>query len=911
MQSKFLSICLRRLVIPTARIVLVGMLVAAYMLAGIPAPARAAQTTFISPTLAAIRYAKPMASGSGSCASWAHACTLQTALNGATSGSEIWVASGTHKPASGTDRTATFQLKDGVALYGGFAGTELTRDQRNPTANLTVLSGDIDNNDSQTPVITNPVTVTGNTTNSYHVVTGATGATLDGFTITAGNANGTFPDNLGGGMYNDSGSPTLIQVTFSGNSAGDGGGMYNLSGSGPTLTNVTFNANRATNYGGGMYTTAGTPTLTNVTFSNNTASKDGGGMLNDDSSHAALLNVTFSANSATTGGGMRNVRSNPTLTNVTFNANSASTGGGIDNYLSEPQLNNVTLSFNSATSYGGGMYNGTGSHPYIRNTILWGNTADACCGPQIYNSSSTVSIWDSIVQGGYAGGTNIIITNPMLGPLGNYSGFTQTFSLLPGSSAIDTGNDATCATHDQRGISRPQGIQCDIGAYELFHATVYYYVKAAASGAGNCQNWVNACTLQTALAGAVRADEIWVAAGTHKPTTGTDRTATFQPKKGVALYGGFAGTESQRADRRPAINVTILSGDIGVASNQSDNAYHVFTGTIDVILDGFTITAGNANGAVPNERGGGMYNNASNPTIANVTFSTNSAISGGGMYNESGSPTITNVTFNNNSATNGAGMYNYSSSPTVTNVIFSTNSVTGGSGGGMYNNASHPVMTDITFSTNSALGGGGLYNHASNPVLMNITFSANSAMGGGGMYNAAGSTPTVTNVTFSGNTVVGHGGGMYNESSSPTLTNVTFSANSATGGAGILNQSSSPAIRNTILWGNPASDGSQVYNVEASAPSLSDSVVQGGCPTGSTCANILNTPPLLGPLDNYGGFTQTLPLLAGSSAIDTGQDAVCPASDQRGVSRLQGAHCDIGAYERTVYSTYLPLVIKH
>ena len=73
--------------------------------------------------------------------------------------------------------------------------------------------------------------------------------------------------------------------------------------------------------------------------------------------------------------------------------------------------------------------------------------------------------------------------------------------------------------------------------------------------------------------------------------------------------------------------------------------------------------------------------------------------------------------------------------------------------------------------------------------------------------------------------------------------------------------------------------------------------MQGGCPAGSTCTNIITTDPLLGTLGNYGGFTQTIPLLAGSSAIDTGNDAVCPATDQRGVTRPQGAHCDIGAYE--------------
>ncbi len=72
--------------------------------------------------------------------------------------------------------------------------------------------------------------------------------------------------------------------------------------------------------------------------------------------------------------------------------------------------------------------------------------------------------------------------------------------------------------------------------------------------------------------------------------------------------------------------------------------------------------------------------------------------------------------------------------------------------------------------------------------------------------------------------------------------------------------------------------------------------MQGGYPR-STCTNIITADPLLGALGNYGGFTQTIPLLAGSSAIDTGNDAVCPATDQRGVTRPQGAHCDIGAYE--------------
>jgi predicted outer membrane repeat protein len=403
---------------------------------------------------AGVLYAKSVASGTGDCLSWANACTLQTALTGAASGNEIWATAGTYKPTTlGTDRSATFQLKNGVAVYGGFAGEETERTQQDPVTNLTILSGDIDNNDSQTPIITDLTTVTGNTTNSYHVVIGATGAILDGFTITAGNAN--FNDNL--------------------NPDGNGGGMLNDSGSNPTLTNLIFRGNSTSYYGGGMLNwNSSSPILTNVTFNGNSAGSDGGGMFNWNSSSPALTNVTFNGNSALVGGGMYNyISSNSTLSNVTFYGNTATYlgGGGMYNDGSSPTLTNVTFSNNSATTFGGGMYNGAGSNPQIRNTIFWGNTA-LSGGAQISDVSSTPIVNDSVVQGGYAG-TNIITTDPLLGTLGDYGGFTQTIPLLAGSSAIDTGNDDVCPNTDQRGVTRPQGAHCDIGAYEVRVYQIY------------------------------------------------------------------------------------------------------------------------------------------------------------------------------------------------------------------------------------------------------------------------------------------------------------------------------------------------------------------------------------------------------------------------------------------------------
>jgi hypothetical protein len=166
---------------------------------------------------------------------------------------------------------------------------------------------------------------------------------------------------------------------------------------------------------------------------------------------------------------MCNYFSSPALTNVTFSENGANNGGGMHNHGGSPMLTNVTFGGNSAQS-GGGMGNVYSSSPQIRNTIFWGNTASTS-GAQIYNDSSTPAVSDSVVQDGYAGGTNIITADPLLGTLGNYGGSTQTIPLLAGSSAIDTGDDAICPATDQRGVVRPQGAHCDIGAFELVDNT--------------------------------------------------------------------------------------------------------------------------------------------------------------------------------------------------------------------------------------------------------------------------------------------------------------------------------------------------------------------------------------------------------------------------------------------------------
>ena len=232
----------------------------------------------------AIRHVTVNGGTSGDCTdpAWNAPCTLQYALSIAQIGDEIWVAAGTYRPASVGSRDVPFALKSGVAIYGGFVGTELVRDSRLWRSNVTTLSGDLSGNDSGAAKWDNPTYAD----NSYHVVT-ASGVTntalLDGFTISGGCAvGGTFSDEpmSGGGISLVNSSPQFRNLIVAGNtSAGNtnGGGMIvGNSNSKPWLTNVLFTGNQAGYQGGAIYNNFGALVLTNVTFTGNQAVDQGG-----------------------------------------------------------------------------------------------------------------------------------------------------------------------------------------------------------------------------------------------------------------------------------------------------------------------------------------------------------------------------------------------------------------------------------------------------------------------------------------------------------------------------------------------------------------------------------------------------------------------------------------------------------
>ena len=376
------------------------------------------------------------------------------------------------------------------------------------------------------------------------------------------------------------------------------------------------------------------------------------------------------------------------------------------------------------------------------------------------------------------------------------------------------------------------------------------YVDDNDSGANNGTSWENAYTfLQDALADANSAEkpvEIRVAQGIYKPDQGAnqtpvDREATFLLLNGVTLKGGYAGFGEPDPNGRDIIGYeTILSGDLNgndlyVADpcdlyeepTRAENSYNVVTAfEVDetTVLDGFTVTGGNADGPIsygeyPDEFrfrcGGGMYNCESSPTLTNCTFSVNAASRGGGLYNYGGSPMLTNCKFIANFAINcGGGMEN--------------------SWRSWYQEQCEPTLIKCKFTANVAEDGGGMFNETSSPWINNCVFIMNFARwSGGGMCNINESNPTINFGRFIANSVIYYGGGLHNHKSSPMLYNCTIIGNKTSmtwsEGGGIMNWTdSSPTLVNCTLSDNYAYMGGGIQNGRnVCAPELINCIVWG------------------------------------------------------------------------------------
>ena len=366
---------------------------------------------FAAQTSAAIWHVKPNGSDANTGNSWASAFkNIQRAIGEGAEGDEIWVAEGTYLPTAlhggATNRHKTFFIASDVKIFGGFAGTETMRSQRNWTTHPTILSGDIG-------------TANDMSDNAYHVVwiEGRSSAMeLDGFTITKAKLH--FNDQVhswGGGIYNNgdnqNSNPTIRNCTITGNEGATntrGAGMFNrgyFADASPTMTDCTFSNNTVpgNSNGGAMYNYAygptgiASPVMTDCAFTNNYAAFRGGVMYNsvENSGTCApvLTDCAFTGNTTTSqsGGAIYHVGQMLTLNNCTFTNNSAFIAGAISVQFGAVTATDCTFSGNTASNNSGAVsISGTGATSiFTRCTFSNNSTLTKGGAVSVYSSNNT------------------------------------------------------------------------------------------------------------------------------------------------------------------------------------------------------------------------------------------------------------------------------------------------------------------------------------------------------------------------------------------------------------------------------------------------------------------------------------------------------------------------------------------
>lgn len=699
-----------------------------------------------APDANGIIYVKKGSNGNGS--NWENAVgELADALKWANENSSLWtqgaplkifVARGTYSPLYNvaeadldntptTDRDKAFVMVKNVQLYGGFDPDNGITDLEHRSqvdANITILSGDLSNNDAADIDLQSLLTHSSRLDNAYHVVLSLNdvgSACLDGFTITGGNGDKdglAVPINgqqvyrgFGGGISLWSSSPVIRNIIVRENSVRQSGAGIYTNASEPVITNVTLSRNAANQNGGGMAGSYYGPKLMKVRFENNLAKHYGGGFY-DNQLNAKLKNVVFQHNSAGSyGGAVYSLGSSSEYMNVSIHQNAAGDrAGAMFNSQSSLRLTNVTVTKNSGIIYNAGIYNFQ-SAPKFVNCIIWGNTLGNGSINNILNTLSVPEYGYSIVQGsggsvawqgtfGMDRGNNLDIdpafTNVLNGDFsladgspGIGAGSTEQYISAGGNIATDT---------DLAGNPRLSGANIDLGAYESQEEIQIRYVRQGGAGFGH--TWETASgDLQAMIDASEAGNEVWVAAGEYQPASGQ----SFSMKEGVKIYGGFtvAGTPAF-ADRNWNQNVTTLKGNGSSVIANDDNGL-----TNAALLDGFTTTGGSA------VTGGGMLNHLAYPLINRCVFKANHAtVWGGGIYNDGpGMTTVVNSLIYQNTAQSGAGAFSYQNAkPRFTNVTM-VNNTAEQNGGALHNyeGAETELVNTIVWGNSQGSGSSQLY----------------------------------------------------------------------------------------------------------------------------------------------------------------------------------------------------------
>lgn len=678
--------------------------------------------------------------------------TLPEALAAANAGDQIWLLG--FEQITSADQLYVapadgFTVKSGVKLYGGFRGTERTIDER-PTLGKapyftyrSVLSGDINRDDKVDEINYVYPTNTTRSDNATHVLslemvpTEASGnnntypTVVNGFTVIGGNATDfgggiyVYGDNTGGGAYQ------IEKCFLLNNYAAQGGGaIYVAPAVAKAATdskvvdcvvynNVAGVRSGSENLGGGI-NIAGVGTIVNSSIFNN----EGGGVLL--SSNATAVNLTIARNTVM----------------------------GID---------------------------GSGE---VYNSVIWGNSTVKQPSASIFHycasDNATIAKGDNCFSisaesngenGPFFEAPSVLISFDRDFDWKRNAYPTWSWGILEGSALIDKGDDGVYTglpSADLAGKTRKRGT-IDVGAYEYQHldAGRIRYVKA--NGTGDGTSWKNASgdlqKMIDELAAVDAPGEVWVAAGTYRPTTqiieGVQYAASFRMRDGINVYGGFAGGEISKADRTkgsmPWIysNETVLLGadydDKSAEWIENNSQWNVISSSRHVVwfapmsgedsfkyatvLDGVTIKGGAANGGegVDNfatDKGGGVYMEL-NATLQNCVVAENTAKdNGGGVYVKNGR-VIGCLIYNNSAVENGGGVF-VENAGLVLRSMITDNSATNGAAVYLDKNNStdafHPeylILSTSVVSNNTATGNGAVYCNESGMLLQNTIVNNN------------------------------------------------------------------------------------------------------------------------------------------------------------------------------------------
>ncbi len=691
------------------------------------------------------------------------------------------------------------------------------------------------------------------------------------------------------GIYVNGGTVTLerFEIINGLPASSYGAGIYNTGIL--TVKSSLIHDNFSDFYGGGIYNT-NTLIVDDTQISDNYAKLQGGGISSTTGkltvTHSAINNNLTEKNTSNGYGGGIYINGatgqNTLITDTTINGNSAVNGGGIQKSGSSSlAINNSTITQNEE---GLTVLQGT----TIQNSLIANNLIKDCFGNITSSGYNIISSTNGCTISATSGDQfNITVNGTFIPGVGYYV-------LSNGSSGINAGNPATCTTKDQRGLSRPQGPACDIGAYE--HPTSIGSPSSIILASGNNQNSRPALPLQKPF-------RVVVLDNHKSPVSGATVTFTA-PASGPS--GEFGDSSTSTTSGISDINGLATSSILTL--NNSWGAFSVTAASSGVNSISFTV---NKNTYYVKSAGAGP--DCSSPaTACNSVSAALQKIRSEGVILVAGGTYQTAIAITKNVTINGGWDPTFAAQSEQTIL----------SGG----NSNQVIIVDtygianienINIANGNALRGAGILNHG-NLTLKNVSiYNGVSSAEGAGIYQDFG-TSNLTNVTISNNTAFSSGGGIYiyggtvNINNSTIHQNVAFDPENPSNGGGVSNpNNASVNISNTIIAGNAAEVNpdcrgqitSNGHNLVGFVGSCAISVTNND-QIGNTSA--LNA--MLGNLANNGGTTLTHALQTNSPAVDSGDLLSCSETDQRGVSRPQGVACDIGAFEGDASQTVTAVI---